>query len=420
MKKFVFAMLFISLFCYKLYADFPRYLYGVASWYGDEYEGKRTASGEIYRAAELTAAHRSLPFGSVLEVENLENSRKVMVTVNDRGPFVENRIIDLSKKAAERLGFLEKGTTYVKITVLELGEATEEEEAVTPVTETSRTTQPADTTSRTNGEVAYGIETVERIETNHISSERMTVITNYVLVTNYHELPYERLTITNRLAERNVRMDDIEDKDDAFVPGSIFDERVESNMNVVDLDDDDFDDDFIKSIETAGFVTDTNNDKPIGDKPSDKNAIELDFDPSLWTFEDVPILTTTTQVTPDLLMDDKDKKAIEREKNSIQEEIVREAVSKDMQADIVVDKYGFSYAVQVGAFQKESNALRLYDRLRREGFSAFMTQATVRGKGFTRVRVGYFDSIERAQREAGRLKSIGLPTLLVQIEFSAN
>ncbi len=76
---------------------------GIASWYGHPFDGRLTASGEIYDMEKLTAAHRTLPFGTVLSVENLSNSQKVEVRVNDRGPFVQGRIIDLSHAAAHAL-----------------------------------------------------------------------------------------------------------------------------------------------------------------------------------------------------------------------------------------------------------------------------------------------------------------------------
>lgn len=98
-----------------------QFLYGIASWYGDGFEGKTTASGEVYSSLGMSAGHRSLPFGTRIEVENLSNSKKAEFIINDRGPFEQNRLINLSKQGAEVLGFLSDGTTFVKITVLELG-----------------------------------------------------------------------------------------------------------------------------------------------------------------------------------------------------------------------------------------------------------------------------------------------------------
>ena len=78
---------------------------GVASWYGHPYHGRQAANGEIYDMEKLTAAHRTLPFGSKVRVTNKSNGRSVIVTINDRGPFVRRRIIDLSPAAARSLGF---------------------------------------------------------------------------------------------------------------------------------------------------------------------------------------------------------------------------------------------------------------------------------------------------------------------------
>jgi peptidoglycan lytic transglycosylase len=96
---------------------------GVASWYGggDGFEGKPTASGELLDGDKLTAAHRELPFGTVVRVENLDNGKSVDVRVNDRGPFVRGRIIDLSRAAAGAIGMIGSGTAHVRITVLRPG-----------------------------------------------------------------------------------------------------------------------------------------------------------------------------------------------------------------------------------------------------------------------------------------------------------
>jgi peptidoglycan lytic transglycosylase len=95
-----------------------RTIEGIASWYGKDFHGKKTASGERYNMYDLTAAHRSLPFGTKIRVTNLANNRKVIVTINDRGPFVKNRILDLSYGAARKLRFVKKGITRVKIEIL--------------------------------------------------------------------------------------------------------------------------------------------------------------------------------------------------------------------------------------------------------------------------------------------------------------
>ena len=91
---------------------------GIASWYGPPYHGRATSSGEIYDMERLTAAHQTLAFGTYVLVENLDNGRMVQVRINDRGPFVEGRIIDLSRAAARAIGMLGPGTARVRIKVV--------------------------------------------------------------------------------------------------------------------------------------------------------------------------------------------------------------------------------------------------------------------------------------------------------------
>ena len=91
---------------------------GVASWYGKKFHGRTTSSGEVYDMYAPTAAHRILPFGTVVQVTNLTNGRKTVVTINDRGPFVKDRIIDLSQKAAHDVGLVGPGTAPVEIEVV--------------------------------------------------------------------------------------------------------------------------------------------------------------------------------------------------------------------------------------------------------------------------------------------------------------
>ena len=92
---------------------------GVASWYGPGFHGKTTANGETYDQYELTAAHRTLQMPSIVRVTNLENGRSVVVRINDRGPFAHGRVIDMSKRGAELLGFKKKGTAKVRVEILE-------------------------------------------------------------------------------------------------------------------------------------------------------------------------------------------------------------------------------------------------------------------------------------------------------------
>ncbi|HYG17528.1 MAG TPA: septal ring lytic transglycosylase RlpA family protein [Ohtaekwangia sp.] len=95
---------------------------GKASFYADKFEGHPTASGEKYRHNKLTGAHKTLPFGTKVRLTNLGNNQTVEVTINDRGPWVEGRIIDVSKSAAEQLGFVSQGLAEVKLEVIDPGD----------------------------------------------------------------------------------------------------------------------------------------------------------------------------------------------------------------------------------------------------------------------------------------------------------
>jgi rare lipoprotein A len=92
---------------------------GLASYYDSKFHGEPTASGERYDERALTAAHRTLPFGTRVQVTNLSNGRSVVVTITDRGPFARGRVIDVSRRAARRLGFLRDGTTRVRLEVVD-------------------------------------------------------------------------------------------------------------------------------------------------------------------------------------------------------------------------------------------------------------------------------------------------------------
>ena len=96
---------------------------GIASWYGEPFHGRPTASGVIYDMDGMTAAHQTMPLGTRIHVENLENGRTVDLDVNDRGPFVRGRILDVTRAAARDLGMLGPGTARVRITVIEAANA---------------------------------------------------------------------------------------------------------------------------------------------------------------------------------------------------------------------------------------------------------------------------------------------------------
>ncbi len=118
MKRVCFSIYFVF-FTSILFAQYHT---GKASFYADKFEGHLTASGEKYKHNKLTAAHKTLPFGTKLRVTNISNNQTVEVVVNDRGPYAEGRIIDLSKSAAEKLGFVNQGLADVQLEVIDAGD----------------------------------------------------------------------------------------------------------------------------------------------------------------------------------------------------------------------------------------------------------------------------------------------------------
>lgn len=142
---------------------------GRASWYGPNFHGKLTANGEIFDMNELTAAHRTLPFNTMVRVDNLDNGKTVIVRINDRGPYIDNRIIDLSRKAASNLGMISVGTASVRLSLIEEGDR--------PVTEqnsSSRETftiQIASFQSRSEAEVQAENITGARVEEVNVNND---------------------------------------------------------------------------------------------------------------------------------------------------------------------------------------------------------------------------------------------------------
>lgn len=129
-KFFYFLSCFFIHFAMNVNAQSNYVKVGIASFYADKFEGRQTANGEIYYHAKKTAAHKTLPFGSIVKVTNLENNKFVVVRVNDRGPFIANRIIDLSKSAAQDLGFVQTGLTKVRIELIASTEDLPDEESI--------------------------------------------------------------------------------------------------------------------------------------------------------------------------------------------------------------------------------------------------------------------------------------------------
>lgn len=133
--SFLFSILFLS--------GLSAQEYGVASYYADTYNGQKTASGELYDRNELTCAHKTHPFGTMLEVTRMDNKRSVRVRVIDRGPFVQGRVVDVSRRAAEMLNLIQDGTARVKVEVVSTTpEATSSSERTSVPSETSLRNEP--------------------------------------------------------------------------------------------------------------------------------------------------------------------------------------------------------------------------------------------------------------------------------------
>ncbi len=145
-------------------------LTGIASWYGPNFHGKRTANGEVYNMYEHTAASKTLPFNTIVRVINLNNGKSTVVRINDRGPFVKNRIIDLSYAAAKDLGMIGTGTAPVKIVVLK-GNGS--------VVNTANT--------HTNG---YAINTIEKQSIEEIGHRSINTNLNEKIVGIYYTIQF--------------------------------------------------------------------------------------------------------------------------------------------------------------------------------------------------------------------------------------
>lgn len=133
MLKYLNSMAFLTIIVWMGCTPAPRYvshstrgedagqaegMTGVASYYGKGFHGRKTANGEVFDMHELTAAHRTLPFNTIVKVTNLTNKKTVKVRINDRGPFVKNRIIDLSYGAAKKIDMIGSGTAKVRLEIL--------------------------------------------------------------------------------------------------------------------------------------------------------------------------------------------------------------------------------------------------------------------------------------------------------------
>lgn len=379
-------------------AQAPKYFYGMASWYGEELAGKKTASGQVFDPNALTAAHKTLPFGTLVEVESLENGNKVQVLINDRGPVTGSRVIDVSKKAAEQLGHIESGTFYVRVTIISEGTGVltnGSAESDTGMTDETASLLPEDT------------------ETNQ---------------------GYQDTIIEREVSEQVIDLDmkDDPELDKEFIKDEPEDDRnpvndldkpvvVVDDKNIVDLDD------IPGTQDNSRTVTNT----------AEKNTKVVQPDNRM--------IVDKTLVTPDILLTNDtvikvEKKEIDRELDIEIEtpledyQVEKDPVKKDtvqkkqvqteddwqpkQDTQYEADAQGYSYAVQVGAFKKEANALKLYDQLLKKNLPVFTTEVYVKGVRFIRVRIGYFGSLRRAEEIQRQVQSMNLPGIIIKIRLA--
>ena len=167
----------IVLLCFNTNAQVGFTQEGMASYYANEFEGRTTASGERFSHKKATCSHMSIPFGALVKITNLENNTTVVVRVNDRGPFVPDRIVDVSQSVAERLGMVGKGNVKVSIEVVDNnGYSIQKAE---PFQQTPKTEPPVVTTNQPKVEkestVTKKTETTEKIEEKKKESELFTL-----------------------------------------------------------------------------------------------------------------------------------------------------------------------------------------------------------------------------------------------------
>jgi rare lipoprotein A len=149
----------------------PDALHGVASWYGQEFAGRTTANGEIFDPLLYTAAHRTLPFGTVVDVQNAKTQQSVRVRINDRGPYIGGRMIDLSYAAAQQIGLVEPGSGEVEVTVVKVGNGDREPPAPYVVTVPDVKTAPAGEAPS----IPVVVDNVQVVEEHHGVETRLQV-----------------------------------------------------------------------------------------------------------------------------------------------------------------------------------------------------------------------------------------------------
>ncbi len=373
------------------YSQFQKFEYGIISYYGDEFEGKKTASGEIYDGSKLTAAHRLFPFGSIIQVENMENGRKVTLKVNDRGPYAANRVLDVSKKAADDLGFLQKGTVYARITLIKLGD-----NKVVDIIQTSSSSSMSNTNMNelSSSALSSNLSSMPGLNATNVSPTNAGHQYLFVVTTNIVELfSTNQLILTNFVAIPVTNIVNIEPYEEKVVENDLSQSNAEA------------------------FSLDTNGKKPGDEFVLDENALKTPVpleeagekgltnqgEKTYYTEKEVPPETLLSNETA-VRLDGKDEEGPDTNKEPVM-------VEKFSQGE-----KGASYMVQAGAYRTESSALKLYDLLKRKNYDVFTTESDGKGKKWIRVRIGYFNTIEEARIVYDELKKQRINPLIIKVK----
>jgi rare lipoprotein A len=398
------------------YSQLPKYLYGIISFYSDDYAGKTTASGETYDPEQLTAAHQTLPFGTEVDVENLENGKKVRVRIIDRGPFTDSRILDVSRKAADQLGFSKKGTVYSKITLVKIGDnkikkASSTASSAAPVFDMvtgdkiveAASSRPAqvNTVSASSSSIQATVTAVNPIGVSGDVPVKVNTITRTNTATLYQT---NQVELTNYSDMTRTNIVDIPPYEEKFIERPVEDRKISGTPLP--------NDDFILDEPVDSFVADTGAKEKNIPEITDNNIGPLEPELPIpdentvtspeHVFEKNGHETGSKDLVPDTLLPNEE--AITVEKSESQGEALKE----------IGGAAGGRFVVQAGAFRDESRALRFYDTLRGKGFQVFTAEAKVRGKKWFRVRIGYFDTIGPAKAVMDRLKTMRIkPTLVI-------
>ncbi|MGL5255096.1 MAG: septal ring lytic transglycosylase RlpA family protein [Brevinema sp.] len=428
----------------------PKFIYGVASWYGEQFEGKPTASGEVFSMNSLTAAHKTLPFGTRLEIENLGNGKKVEVRINDRGPFAENRILDLSKQAAEILDFVSEGKTFVKATVLELGDPLKKPmpAASSMIPQRSDIPQgfsaPADLSAPTNVAVSPEITTPESSlqasaadEINYMNDTapqaapaplRSQLIpdinpfgdssTNNIFGFSSNQQP---APVTDPLGGQDPILPELDPTTD-LTPADNY---------AIYPEDDTFGDLFSDTAEPKDFFPPTMGGSRGNEAQNVGSSFTQPATPPAPTMSE-PMYSEITQLNTEpefTFVEESQEEIVIIENPIIPESPVKPTSGWSASPPSSADAPQGYYVIQLGAFSKSGNAMKVYNALKKSTDVALNNVYTIdanivikgRSQNVMRIRVGFFTDENVALQKAAQIdreyQSLGIKSSVIKVDF---